>query len=180
MALSYGFFNSLNGDRKYDAEQMSRIFDGIINDGVFDSVGNMFAVSPVSGMRIKVAPGRAWFNSTWTYNDADLPLTLVDADVTMGRYDAVVLEVNNNDEVRANSIKVVTGSPSTKPIKPKMTNDNGVHQYPLAYILVGAGETEVRAAAIENAVGTSECPFVTGILKTVNIASLFSEWNGQF
>ena len=34
MAFTCGFFNSENGDRKYNAEQMSAIFDGIIADGV--------------------------------------------------------------------------------------------------------------------------------------------------
>ena len=34
MSVSSGFFNSLNGDRKYNAAQMSAIFDGLIIDGV--------------------------------------------------------------------------------------------------------------------------------------------------
>lgn len=29
-----GFFNSINGDRKYDAEEMSEIFQGLISDGL--------------------------------------------------------------------------------------------------------------------------------------------------
>ncbi len=35
MSVTFGFYNSVNGDRKYDAIQMSSIFDGIIRDGVF-------------------------------------------------------------------------------------------------------------------------------------------------
>ena len=44
MTVSYGFYNSLNGDRKYNARHMSMIFDGIIRDGVFMSIGivNLF------------------------------------------------------------------------------------------------------------------------------------------
>ena len=34
MAVTSGFFNSVNHDRLYDAEQLSSIFDGIIIDGV--------------------------------------------------------------------------------------------------------------------------------------------------
>ena len=34
MSVTYGFYNSLNGDRRYDANQMSAIFDGLIIDGV--------------------------------------------------------------------------------------------------------------------------------------------------
>ena len=44
MSVSSGFFNSLNGDRKYNAAQMSAIFDGLIIDGVFASIGTAFAV----------------------------------------------------------------------------------------------------------------------------------------
>ena len=44
MALTSGFYNSINGDRTYNAEQMSSIFDGIINDGVFASIGKVFQV----------------------------------------------------------------------------------------------------------------------------------------
>ena len=50
MAFTYGFFNSLNGDRKYTAEQLSSIFDGLITDGVFDSIGDILATVPGSGM----------------------------------------------------------------------------------------------------------------------------------
>lgn len=38
MAFTFGFYNSLNGDRKYNAEQVSSIFDGLISDGVYDTM----------------------------------------------------------------------------------------------------------------------------------------------
>ena len=53
MALSYGFFNSLDGDRKYDAKQMAQIFDGILNDGVFQSIGEYFATKPGTGLQVR-------------------------------------------------------------------------------------------------------------------------------
>ena len=43
MALTYGFYNSKNGDRKYDAVAMSRMFDGIIRDGVISAYGKSFS-----------------------------------------------------------------------------------------------------------------------------------------
>ena len=30
MAVTYGFYNSVSGDRKYDTQQMASIFDGVI------------------------------------------------------------------------------------------------------------------------------------------------------
>ena len=44
MSVTSGFFNSLHGDRRYNAEQMSAIFDGIINDGVFANIGTAFSI----------------------------------------------------------------------------------------------------------------------------------------
>ena len=35
MAFSYGFYNAVDHDRRYDAVQMSQIFDGIISDVVY-------------------------------------------------------------------------------------------------------------------------------------------------
>ena len=107
MSVTSGFFNSLNGDRKYNAEQMSAIFDGIINDGVFASVGTAFAVSADSGNVVMVGIGRAWFNSTWVLNDAILPITADESEILLDRYDAVVIEVNHTDSVRDGSIKIV-------------------------------------------------------------------------
>ena len=35
MAFSFGFYNAVNHDRRYDAVQFGQIFDGIISDGVY-------------------------------------------------------------------------------------------------------------------------------------------------
>ena len=40
MSVTYGFYNSIKGDRKYNALEMSSIFDGIIVDGVYMSIGD--------------------------------------------------------------------------------------------------------------------------------------------
>ena len=175
MSVTYGFYNSQNGDRKYDARQMSSIFDGIIRDGVFAYVGSQLMVSPGSGWTVNVGTGRAWFDHTWTLNDAVLPLTLAPADVTRGRIDAVVLEVDAREAVRANSIKIIQGTPSETPSNPALQRSGGVTQYPLAYISVAGGSTSIRQADITNCVGTSECPFVTAPLESPNLDALIAQ-----
>lgn len=180
MAITYGFYNSLNGDRKYNAQDMSRIFDGIINDGVFMSIGTAFIVQSTNSMIVNVGVGRAWFNGTWTHNDSILQLRIPDSDVLLNRIDTVVLEVNSNDNVRINTIKVVAGIPATEPTPPVLKKDGGVYQYPLANIAVNALVDEITQANITNKVGTSECPFVTGILQTMNIDALVAQWGQQW
>lgn len=180
MSVTYGFYNSINGDRKYNALEMSSIFDGIIVDGVYMSIGDALNVKSSGGMSITVGIGRAWFNHTWTLNDSLLPLTLANSDVLLNRIDAIVLEVNNSTEVRKNTIKILKGTPSSKPVKPSMAKGELVNQHPLAYISVPKGATSISQSNITNAVGTSECPFVTGVLEGMDIDKLVAQWGAQW
>lgn len=180
MSVTSGFFNSVNSDRKYNAEQMSAIFDGVINDGVFANIGTALTVTADTGFQVNVGIGRAWFNSKWIYNDSILALTLDIPEVLLSRIDAVVVEVDNSDTVRAGSIKIVKGTPASTPQNPTMTHTDFVNQYPLAYILVEPGATSITQAKITNKVGTSDCPYITGILQVQNIDNIVAQWGAQW
>lgn len=181
MAVTYGFYNALEHDRLYDAIQMSSIFDGIIQDGIFSTIGtSMIVTAPEDGMYVNVGPGRAWFNHTWTYNDTIYPIEAEEAEVVLDRIDAVVLEVNSAAEVRANRIYFVKGTPSSDPVKPTMIHNPEVNQYALAYVHIRAGQTTIFQSDIENAVGTDETPFVTGLLQQVSIENLLLQWDNEF
>ena len=176
MSFASGFFNSVDHDRLYDATDISRLFDGLIRDGIFASIGDCMVVKQSNQMNVTVGTGRAWFNHTWSYNDALYPVTIPPSEILMDRIDAVVLEINSVESVRANSIKLIKGTPSSTPTKPALTNTKEVHQYPLAYVTVGKEVTSIRQADIENCVGTSVCPFVTGILEVISIEQLIPQW----
>lgn len=179
MSVSSGFFNSLNGDRKYNAAQMSAIFDGLIIDGVFASIGTAFAVKAAGGLTVNVGIGKAWFDHTWTVNDSILPMTAPEAEVLLDRIDAVVLEVNGMESVRENTIKFVKGNPSSAPSRPTLTNEGNVHQYPLCYIYRKYGTAVINQADITPMVGTESTPFVTGILQTISLDELLGKWHDE-
>ena len=179
MSVSSGFFNSLNGDRKYNAAQMSAIFDGLIIDGVFASIGTAFAVKAAGGLTENVGIGKAWFDHTWTVNDSILPMTAPEAEVLLDRIDAVVLEVNGMESVRENTIKFVKGNPSSAPSRPTLTNEGNVHQYPLCYIYRKYGTAVINQADITPMVGTESTPFVTGILQTISLDELLGKWQDE-
>lgn len=180
MSVTSGFFNSLNHDRRYNAQQFSALFDGIINDGVFANIGVAFAVNADSGVTINIGVGKAWFNSAWVYNDALLPKTLEGSEVVLDRIDAVVIEVDHSESVRLGDIKIVKGTPSSNPQRPAMADTTNKHQHPLAYIYRKAGSTEITQADITNMVGTSSCPYITGILQVQNIDNIVAQWEGQW
>lgn len=179
MSVSSGFFNSLNGDRKYNAAQMSAIFDGLIIDGVFASIGTAFAAKAAGGLTVNVGIGKAWFDHTWTVNDSILPMTAPEAEVLLDRIDAVVLEVNGTESVRENTIKFVKGNPSSAPSRPTLTNEGNVHQYPLCYIYRKYGTAVINQADITPMVGTESTPFVTGILQTISLDELLGKWQDE-
>lgn len=181
MAFTFGFYNALNHDRRYNAIQVSSIFDGIIKDGIFMSIGGHMNVKATgNGFNIVVESGRAWFNHTWSLLDADYPMVVSPSDVLEDRIDVVVLEVNENVDVRQNFIKIITGTPAEKPTKPALTNNLDIHQYALAYITVPANSVTLTQSNVENAIGLGSTPFVTGILETINIDDLIAQWKSQW
>lgn len=180
MSVTFGFYNSVNHDRRYNALQMSSIFDGIIRDGIFMSIGTAMVVKAASGMTVNVGEGRAWFDHTWTLNDSELPVKLEASELILNRIDTIVLDVDHRDSVRANSIIAIKGTPASNPVAPTLIRSTDHNQYPLCNIYVKAGVTEITQSNITNLVGTGSCPFITGILESIDIEDLVSQWEAQW
>lgn len=180
MAFTFGFYNSKNHDRMYDARQFCSIFDGIINDGVFESIGKQLTVKLKQNRTVLVQEGRAWFNHTWNDNDTPYELTIDNPDALYTRWDAVVIEINTDDMVRANSLKVIKGTPASNPSKPTMKKTTSQFQYPLAYIQVIPGKTKLDGSDIQNVVGSPECPFVKAVTKIATLTDIYSQYEAQY
>ena len=178
MSLTYGFYNSLHPDRKYDARQISMLFDGLITDGVYRSIGSAFAVSVNSGMILNVAEGRAWFDHTWTLNDTIMTVTLPEAHSVYTKIVAVIIRVDKAN--RVNSIVCKEGTAGSEPKKPTMDKTANLSEYPLAYVTIDPGVTEISPGKIEQVIGSSECPFVTGVIQGVSIDTLIHNWKDEF
>lgn len=182
MSLTFGFYNSINGDRVYDAIQVGQIFDGIITDGIYATyLKAMVVKASDNASEVIVQPGRAWFNHTWTYIDADYPVEAPAPEVILDRVDTLVLDINAEYSNRENKIIWVQGTPaSVNPEAPSLINTTTHHQYPLCNVYRKAGTTMIYAADITNRVGTSATPFVTGVLTGINIDDLLSQWDDEF
>jgi hypothetical protein len=181
VAFTFGFYNSINHDRRYDAVQVGQIFDGIINDGVYSAYKKaMLVKASDNDNQVIVQPGRAWFNHTWSYNDADLPVSMPGPETFYDRIDAVVLDINSANSSRVNSIQVVKGTPAANPSRPAMINETEHHQYPLAFVRRYGGNPKITQAEITNAVGSSACPFVTGLLQQITTDQIIAQWAAEF
>lgn len=172
MSVTFGFYNSIGNDRVYDASDISGMFSGFYEPGVFKRSGNGLKVVPGTGMEVMVSTGRCWFEETWTKNDDFLNLPIDPAPgEDLLRYDAICIQVNNSLAGRENSFVVVKGVEGTVTGEgaaewPGLTNDDGagIHQHALAIIKVQAGMTSITAADITDNRGvyyssSSDIPF---------------------
>ncbi|MEG1523827.1 MAG: hypothetical protein RR475_02245 [Clostridia bacterium] len=179
MSVTSGFFNSLNHDRRYFAEQITDIFSGLIIDGVFSSIGTCFVATADSGLNINIGIGKAWFNEKWVLNDAILPMTAPISELLLDRIDAVVIDVDKTEAVRDGTIKYIQGTPSSTPVEPTMISETNHHQYPICFIRRAAGSDGITQMDIANKIGTAATPFVTGILQTIDLDTLLGQWENK-
>lgn len=176
-----GFFNSVNGDRVYNAQQMSGIFEGLITDGVYEAVGNKLAVQPSSGMTIQIASGRGWCKKHWFNNTTAYQMTLEASDVTLNRWCAVCIRADDTDSVRDAKPTLKYSEYATNPIKPEPINTETVKELILAYVYIKAGATEITASDItDTRADESICGWVTGLIEQLSSATLFTQFTAIF
>lgn len=184
MAITYGFFNAIKQsdgtyDRVYNADQMSTYFEGLVSDGVYESVDDAMQVLAGTGMQVQVGAGRAIIDSKWLKNTAAYPLTINAAHVTLNRYTAIVIRL----DLSARTISIVTkdGENATAPIKPTMTNSETTKEMCLAYVYVGRGVTAITQANIEDTrPDNNVCGWVTGIVQQVDTSKLFLQYQTAY
>lgn len=183
MAVTYGFFNSVlvNGmqDRRYNADQMSTYFKGLISDGVYQNVGGGLQVKAGEGMTVQVMAGRGVFDSRWLENDSVLDIPLEPSHVTLNRYTAVVVRVDYNE--RTVSILAKDGETASTPVKPVITRSESVKEYCLAYVYVGRGVTSISQSAVtDTRPDNTLCGFVTGLVEQIQTTDLFAQYDAAF
>lgn len=178
MAITSGFFDSVDGDRLYDADQMSEYFEGLISDGVYENIGERFAVTATyNGLQLRVGSGRALIGAHWVKNDAAVLLTPDPADVQYNRIDAVVLRLDTVAREITLALKKGMASPGT-PALPAITRTDTVYELYLASVLINRGAAS--PTLISDLRPSAYCGWVTGIIKQVDTTDLFVQWQTAY
>lgn len=179
MAVTYGFFNSIDGDRKYNADQMSNYFEGLVSDGVYNGVGQSLVVLADTGLKVNVGTGRAVISSRWMKNDSAFNIELNPAHATLDRIDSIVVKLDMLN--RTISLEAVEGTASSTPVPPTLPTSNSVKFLTLANITVGAAVTSLSQADIEDKrTDSSVCGWVTGLIEQIDTSTLFLQWQNAF
>lgn len=178
MAVTYGFFNSVDGDRVYNADQMSKYFDGLVSDGVYEDVGGALQVLAGSGMTVEVQTGRAIIDCKWFNSDAVETVSITQASAILNRWTAVVVRLDVAN--RLMELDTVDGTEASNPVKPTMTNTALIKELCLAMVYVPAGATAISQANITDMRASGSCGWVTGIIKQVDTSELFLQWQTAY
>lgn len=154
-----GFFNSVNEDRKYNAEDMGKIFEGIISDGVFHNIGNNFKIEKINNtMNINILTGKAWFYGKYFEITSTETKSLRVGDLT-DRIDAICIKLDNNNSVRMGSLHIEEGQANQNPTKPVPTNTDNIKFIVIGYVRVRANSQNLNNAIITSNIGTNSCPW---------------------
>ena len=95
MSKKYGFFNSVNKDRIYDANDFNYGLRKLISNGVFATPSDNLQVTAGTGMNIVIKKGEARLDWKWFISDADEIISIAASDVSLNRIDRVVIRLDS-------------------------------------------------------------------------------------
>lgn len=171
MAEKSSFFNSVNGDRTYAAEDWARYFASFIGNGVFGSPGTNLQVSPGDGLGVTIAAGLAWINGYFYVNEGGLDLSLATADGTLPRIDRVVIRWSLAG--RAIIAAVKTGVAASSPSAPSLQRDSSIYELGIADVYIAAGTTTVSSSNItDRRSNVALCGIVSSIVSEAHTHDL--------
>ena len=170
MAITSGFFNSVNHDRVYNAEEMSNYFEGLVYNGVYETVGNALKVVVNDGLTVNVLTGRAMIDCRWLKNDTAYGITLEASDLQLDRIDRIVVKLDLTN--RQLPLEAVKGEFASNPTPPTVTDTDTVKYLTIAYVKVNHGATNLIQDNIQDRRGTSDCPYVTPLGKGIGVQKL--------
>lgn len=181
MPIVSGFYNSVNGDRKYDSEQFGSLFKGVFNEGVFPNVGQLFRVKAVGeGMKVEVGTGRAWLFDHWVENTGPETLTVDAAYSSSDRKDYICIVVDVSTAVRgAKLICAKTSGNAPGQLNPELQDTANKKVYKIAEISVPRGITRIGQEHIKSLVGT-QLPYIAGVAEHISLNALSDRLEAEF
>lgn len=183
IADQYGlFWNSDQGDRKYNAGSLEKWLRKFFTSGVFE--GDLQVVE-ASGMNVHVRTGYSNLNGKVGIFEQENNIVLDAPSGTYGRYDAIMVE--RDDINRVIQLKYVKGTyAGDEPPYPTPTwsDQEGIYQLVLAYIYVGAGVSTITQANIyDKRPDSSVCGYITGTVFEMDFTQFvvqFESFYSQF
>lgn len=179
MTITSGLFNSINGDRKYDAKWFAQYFATFIGNGVFPNPSTGLQVVEGTNMTTVVKAGKGWIEGYFIVNDADYVLTHDIADGVLKRIDRVVMRLNYL--TRQIEVVVKKGIFASTPVAQILQRDADYYELALADVFIANGATQITQAQItDTRLNTALCGIVHGTVNQVDTTSIFNQYQAWF
>ena len=180
-----GFFNSINGDRKYSAEEMNRPYKRLISDGIFATPQgtpstDLQVLSADDGMNIIVKKGDGLLGEKWFENPSDLAITVASNTSIVPRIDSIIIQMDNTQNGRICNVVYREGEPNSNPDPPLINNVENIIEKRVANIRVAPGAVFIGQDLIYDLRGSSECPWITSLVQQVDTSALFLQWQTAY
>lgn len=149
MEQSY-FFNDVDGDRSYNADDFAKYFRQFLSDGVYkhNAQPNLAVTSNGMDMTTTLDVGNAFIQGYMYENSEPLSLTHDAADSTLDRIDRVVLRLDKYAASRNIKSFVLKGTASSSPVAPSLQQDDFIYEISLAQVRIEAGKSFIDQAQI--------------------------------
>ncbi|MCK1989478.1 hypothetical protein MPH48_15385 [Lysinibacillus fusiformis] len=179
MTIYSGIFNSVNGDRKYNAWWFAKYFATFIGNGVFPNPSSNLQVAAYQNMKVVVKPGSGWIDGYFILSDGDHVLSLDVADGVLKRIDRVVMRLNHL--TRKIDLVVKKGTFASSPVAPTLQRDADAYELALADVLINNGVTQITQANItDQRLNSTLCGIVHGTVNQVDTTTIFNQYQAWF
>ncbi|UII56718.1 phage tail protein [Cytobacillus spongiae] len=171
-------FNSVNGDRKYKAEDFVNYFRKLVTNGVFPNIAsNLQVIADDTDMTVRLKAGAAWIDGRMYENTDDLILPIDVADGVLNRIDRIVIQLSYVDrEIKA---KVKKGIFASTPSAPSLQRDADIYELGIADISVNKGITSIDQSIVTDLrLNNNFCGIVNSLLQadTTEIFEQYQAW----
>ncbi|MCM1052446.1 MAG: hypothetical protein NC483_00490 [Ruminococcus sp.] len=167
-----GFFNDINGDRVYFAEDVARKLRDYFTNGIFNN--GCMVLGENDDMSVNVDIGSANINGYSYHNDSKRLLLIDNADGVLNRIDNVVLRLDLTS--REIISKVIKGEFATEPVAPDLVRSATIYDLRIAKINIPAGTTTITQDLIEDTrFINSDCGNVICSVETPNTEELYAQ-----
>lgn len=151
-------------DRGISSAPLRTLIRKLFSDGIMPNPSTNMQVVAGSGMTVEVQRGFAITGGCMKLLEDIETLSLDASDANLNRYDAVVLRLDDNDNVRTCDLAIRKGTAASDPVPPELRRDDVIWEICLALVYVPAHSSSVLDGNItDTRLDTEKCGYISSI-----------------
>lgn len=171
------FFNDVDGDKEYFAEDFAEYFIPFFTNGIFNN--GCQVLGNTNDMAVNLSVGRAFIEGYRYRNKKTKTLIIENADGVLNRIDNIVIRLDLTN--RNITTQVIKGTFANNPIAPDLVRTSTIYDLRIAQVSIPAGTTEITQDLVKDCrFITSDCGNVISPIKTPDTEQLFIQIQAIF